>query len=203
MPGLVPGIPLPPLPPHGRTAAWMPEQVRRHDEEWRWRCRAVDPCPDPDARRRLLSPRFPPCLNAPPPSCPDLFRASTFAAYSARPTWMPGTSPGMTRSGLGCRALIRVPIRTRATSPVPSLSTVPECAPSVTGRTSPSVTAERPLRHARTCSGYPLPPLPPHGRMDARNKSGHDEEWVGMPGADPCPDPDARNVSCPLAFPRA
>ena len=25
--------------------------------------------------------------------------------------------------------------------------------------------------------------------MDARNKSGHDEEWVGMPGADPCPDP--------------
>ena len=24
---------------------------------------------------------------------------------------------------------------------------------------------------------------------DARNKSGHDEEWVGMPGADPCPDP--------------
>ena len=29
-------------------------------------------------------------------------------------------------------------------------------------------------RHARTCSGHPLPPLPLHGRMDARNKSGHD-----------------------------
>ena len=25
-------------------------------------------------------PRFPPCLKAPPPSCPDLFRASTFTA---------------------------------------------------------------------------------------------------------------------------
>ena len=30
-------------------------------------------------------------------------------------------------------------------------------------------------RHARTCSGHPLPSAPLHGRMDARNKSGHDE----------------------------
>ena len=29
-------------------------------------------------------------------------------------------------------------------------------------------------RHARTCSGHPLSPLPPNDRMDARNKSGHD-----------------------------
>ena len=31
-----------------------------------------------------------------------------------------------------------------------------------------------PYRHARTCSGHPPPPLPPHGRMDTRNKSGYD-----------------------------
>ena len=35
--------------------------------------------------QRLLSPRFPPCLNAPPPSCPDLFRVSTPTASAARP----------------------------------------------------------------------------------------------------------------------
>ena len=29
-------------------------------------------------------------------------------------------------------------------------------------------------RHARTCSGHPLSPLTRDGRMDARNKSGHD-----------------------------
>ncbi len=34
-------------------------------------------------------------------------------------------------------------------------------------------------RHTRTCSGYLPPPFPPDGRMDARNKSGHDGGNVG------------------------
>ena len=41
---------------------------------------------------------------------------------------------------------------------------------------------ERPLRHARTCSGHPPPLLPSSGRMDTRNKSGHDDMGGGYDG---------------------
>ena len=51
------------------------------------------------------------------------------------------------------------------------------------------------FRHARTCSGHLPPPLPPDGRMDARNKSGHDDmrgghdgKRGGTLGVDPSPD---------------
>ena len=50
---------------------------------------------------------LPSCPDAPPPSCPDLFRASISAAAMA-PMEMPGTSPGMTRVGPGRR---RGPLR--------------------------------------------------------------------------------------------
>ena len=46
-----------------------------------------------------------------------------------------------------------------------------------TGRAPP---AALPLRHARTRSGHLPPPLPPGGRMDARNESGHDDRGAGM-----------------------
>ena len=45
------------------------------------------------------------------------------------------------------------------------------------GRAPP---AALPLRHARTRSGHLPPPLPPGGRMDARNESGHDDRGAGM-----------------------
>ena len=58
---------------------------------------------DSGARRQ---PR-PSSPGRPPPSCPDLFRASTSCGIAVRvgrgrgggPTWMPGTSPGMTGRG--------------------------------------------------------------------------------------------------------
>ena len=42
---------------------------------------------------------------------PGLVPGIPFHRFRCTAAWMPGTSPGMTRSGLGCRALIRVPIR--------------------------------------------------------------------------------------------
>ena len=74
------------------------------------RIKAVKP-PAP-GRWNLRARPPPPC---PPPSCPGLFRASTWVGRLARArpaprcrkTWMPGTSPGMTRMGErrggGCR----------------------------------------------------------------------------------------------------
>ena len=107
MPGLVPGIhvPPPPRPRPARTA--MPHGVDARNKStavrFRFSARAVRPwagtMPGGAGLLRRSSPSQ--------PSCPDLFRASTSRRRLARArlaprcltAWMPGTSPGMTRWG--------------------------------------------------------------------------------------------------------
>ena len=133
-------------------------------------------------RRTGVSP-----VSVPPPSCPDLFRASTSCGIAVRAghgrggggTWMPGTSPGMTIGRERSARLARHCPRPSAHRParkskpdssglVPGMTTDGAAAPGSAGRGgSPRPASGRPkIRYANSTfviksgSRIPIPASP-------------------------------------------
>ena len=113
---------------------------------------------------------------------PSTGSGQTLSSYPGLVPLLSGSAVGQSRAGLG---------RVFGGARRPRSASCPSC-PNAPLRQAQG----RLFRHTRTCSGYLSQAALPGGRMDARNKSGHDDMGGGHdgnrarpPGVDPSPDP--------------